>query len=70
MAETVSVVRKWGNSIGITIPADIAEEEHIRPNDKVIIKVKKVVPIAELFGTFKTKRSGQSLKDEMRAGWD
>ncbi len=32
--------------------------------------VKKVIPIKELFGTFKAKRSAQSLKDELRKGWE
>lgn len=70
MTEAISTARKWGNSIGVTLPLEIIQEEHIKPNDKIVVKVKKIVPINELFGTLKTKRSGQSLKDEMRKGWD
>lgn len=70
MTEAITTARKWGNSVGVTLPAEVIREEHIKPNDKVMVKVKKVVPIKELFGTLKTKRSTQSLKDELRTGWE
>jgi len=31
--------------------------------------IKKIKPISELFGTLKTKKTAQQLKDEMRKGW-
>jgi len=69
MSEAVAIARKWGNSIGITLPSEMVEEEKIKPNDKIVIKVKKVVPIKDLFGTMKTRKSGQQIKDELRKGW-
>jgi len=68
-SEVVSVARKWGNSIGISLPSDIVSKEKIKPNDKVIISVKKAVSISDLFGTLKFKKPTQKIKDEMRAGW-
>lgn len=69
MTETIVVARKWGNSIGATFPAETVEKEKIKPNDKLIITVRKVDPVAELFGTLKTKKTAQQLKDEMKKGW-
>lgn len=70
MVEVIVTARKWGNSIGATFPAEAVQKEKIRPNDKLVLEVRKVVPIKELFGTFKTKKSTQQIKDELRSGWD
>jgi antitoxin component of MazEF toxin-antitoxin module len=70
MSEVVVVARKWGNSIGITLPKEIAEKENINESDKLIVDVKRIMPIKDLFGTFKTNKSAQELKDEMRNGWE
>jgi len=70
MTEVVVTARKWGNSIGITLPKSMAEKEKIKDSDKLVVSVKKIVPIKELFGTFKTNKTAQELKNEMREGWD
>lgn len=69
MAQVIVTARKWGNSIGVTFPAEAVEMEKIHPKDKVAIEIKKVAPIKELFGTLKTAKPTQKIKDEMRAGW-
>ncbi|MBI4210502.1 MAG: AbrB/MazE/SpoVT family DNA-binding domain-containing protein [Candidatus Diapherotrites archaeon] len=70
MAEKMVVVRKWGNSVGVAFPADFAKKEGIRPNDSVIVSVKKVVPLRELFGSLKTKKPTEEIMKEIRKGWD
>lgn len=70
MHEIVVTARKWGNSVGITLPAETVDAEKIRPNDRLVLNVKKIMPIKNLFGTFKTKKTAQQIKDEMRRGWD
>ena len=70
MSEVIATARKWGNSIGVTFSEELVKSEKIKPNDKVIVSVKKVVPIKTLFGTFKTAKSTQAMKDEARSGWD
>ena len=70
MVEVIVTARKWGNSIGVTLPAEAVLKEKIGQNDRLVIKVKKVVPMEELFGTLKTKKSAQEIKDEIRKGWD
>lgn len=62
--------RKWGNSLGIIIPKDIVEREHLKERDKIkfiIIKDSKKV-LKETFGIAKgkIKRSAQEIKDELR----
>ncbi len=70
MSESAARVRKWGNSIGVTIPKEIADKEKIKPNDDVIFSVRKVKPIAELFGTVKFKKPTQKIIDELKKGWE
>jgi len=70
LSEVVVTARKWGNSIGITLPKEMVEKEKIRENDKIVVEIKKVSSLKALFGTMKSKKSTQQIKDEMRKGWD
>lgn len=38
--------------------------------NRLVVDMKKVVPIKELFGLAKFKKSAQQTKDELRVGWD
>ena len=61
--------RKWGSSIGIVIPKNVAEELKIRENQEVFFEVKpKGNPLKELFGMGigKTKKSTEQLLKEIR----
>ena len=71
--ETVVKPRQWGNSLGITIPKKIVEEEGITLKDELIVDIRKkrdLRNIRALFGKFKFKRSTQDIKDEMKEGWE
>ena len=72
--EVKTIARKWGNSIAVILPKNLVETSRIRENDEVIVEVRKKKLLAgEMFGRFpewKSKRSTQELKDEMRRGWD
>ena len=66
-----AVVKKWGNSFGVILPIRIVREIKISENDIVDIQINhKVRKIGQLFGALKTSKSGQQIKDEMRAGWN
>jgi antitoxin component of MazEF toxin-antitoxin module len=71
--EIETLTRKWGNSIAIIIPSRIVDQEKIKENQEVIVKVekKKVLLVKDVFGKFPQLRkwSAQELKDEARAGW-
>ena len=71
MVETEVKTRKWGSSIGVVIPKEVVDEAGIKPNEKIVIEIKKRPLAKEFFGKFPNwGKSTQELKDEMRAGWE
>ena len=71
MVETEVKTRKWGSSIGVVLPKALVEEAGIKPNEKIVIEIKKRPLAKEFFGKFPDwGKSTQELKDEMRAGWE
>lgn len=64
-------IKKWGNSLGITLPVDIVRNTGVVENEIIEIEIrKKNEPLKKLFGTLSRKIPAQQLKDEIRAGWD
>lgn len=68
--EVRTTVRRWGNSFGVTIPKELAEEMHIHEDEEVIIEVKKTFSIKEAFGSHKFKKSTADIMREIDEGWD
>ena len=71
--ELKTIARRWGSSIAIIIPKGIAEMNRIRENEEITIDIKKCSSAGEMFGKFpkwKSKKSSQELKEEMRKGWN
>lgn len=68
MAETEVEVRKWGNSLGVIIPAEIVKAEGLKPHDKAWIRITKLrYPDPRSFGMLKdTKLNAQEIKDRLR----
>jgi len=63
--------KKWGNSIGLVIPAEVVHDEGIRPGDAVELVVRRRVPrLEELGGTLKLRHKLEDLLREMEEGWD
>ena len=63
-------LKRWGNSIGIVIPKETIEREHLIENKSVkflIVKDSKKA-LKETFGIAKSKikKSSQQIKDELR----
>ena len=63
-------VKKWGNSIGVVIPKEIVEKQSIKEGDDVVINIFKKGDLSNIFGTLKTKLTGQQLKDLARKDWE
>ena len=64
-------IKKWGNSLGITLPVNIIRNKKIAENEIIEIEIKKKnEPLKRLFGTLSRKISTQKLKDEIREGWE
>lgn len=54
MIECEAVAKKWGNSLGIIIPSDIAERQKIRENSRVRFAIlDSGAVVAETFGMLK-----------------
>ncbi|HEY5538716.1 MAG TPA: AbrB/MazE/SpoVT family DNA-binding domain-containing protein [Thermoplasmata archaeon] len=63
--------KKWGNSIGLIVPADVVRMEGIRPGDVVDVQIRKRIPsLEELSGTVKLRHNLRDLLREMEEGWD
>lgn len=71
MAELNARVRKWGDSLVVIIPKEIADKERISTNDNIYVKIEKKMNFLDLFGIAKgkIKKSAQQLKNESREGW-
>ncbi len=60
--------RRWGNSLGVVIPAEIAEKLNLKPEETILIDIsKKSNALKELFGSIKLKKSTEQILKEGRA---
>ena len=67
MPEMEGTLKKWGNSFGIVIPNEIVKKEHMKEGQKLnIIVLKKSDVLKKTFGTWKSGKSAQEIKDELR----
>ena len=70
MTEIEAITRKWGNSLGITIPQNVIRQIHLHENQKIIIDIKLRHDLSPLRGMLHSTKSAQQFKDEMRRGWE
>lgn len=72
MAELELRTRKWGSSLGIIIPKDVVEKEHISVNQKILVEIKKNrAKVKDIFGMFSEwKEHPDKIKKEMKEGWE
>ncbi len=64
-------VKKWGNSLGLIVPADLVRTKGLRDGDMVDFEIKrKVRSPEELCGTIKLKMGLADLLAEMEGGWE
>ncbi len=71
--EIKAITRKWGNSIAVVIPKDVADKQQIHENQEIVITIENEKPKAgEFFGLLKNgfKETAQEIKDEARRGWE
>ena len=72
MEQFEAIPKKWGNSLGITIPSEIIKDENIKPKQKINVLVigdysKK---LKKIFGTLKLKKPTQQVMKETDEGYD
>ncbi|MEK6943563.1 MAG: AbrB/MazE/SpoVT family DNA-binding domain-containing protein [Nanoarchaeota archaeon] len=72
MEQFEAIPKRWGNSLGITIPADIIKDEKIKPNEKIKVLVFKdsKKSFDSIFGTLKLKMSTQKAMEDIDKGYD
>ena len=72
MEQFEAVTKKWGNSLGITIPSEIIKEGSIKPRDKITVLVFKDYSknLKKMFGTLKLKKPTQNVMKEIDEGYD
>ena len=62
-------VRRWGSSLGIVVPSEIARTLHLKAGDEIVVDIDQT-GIEEAFGSLKDWTvDPQKLKDELRRGW-
>ncbi|MBI4452025.1 AbrB/MazE/SpoVT family DNA-binding domain-containing protein [Candidatus Woesearchaeota archaeon] len=62
--------KKWGSSIAVIIPKEIVKSQNIKEGDDIAINIFKKGDLTDVFGTLKTKLTGQRLKDLSRHDWE
>jgi len=63
--------KKWGNSIGVVIPAEAVERFNLRPDEEIIIEIeKKNNVLKEMFGKAKFKKSSKKMIEDFRKEYD
>lgn len=72
MREFKAKPKKWGSSIGITIPKEIVEAEGITPSKKItILVIGRTKSMKEIFGSLKRwKKPTQRIMEEIDEGYD
>lgn len=68
MAEVEVEVRRWGNSLGVILPAETVRKEALHPRDRVRIQIVKVTyPEPGSFGSLAdAKIDAAAFKKELR----
>ena len=52
MADINVKVRKWGDSLAVIIPKEVAKQEKIRVQDKIHLRIDKEMDICEINNLF------------------
>lgn len=67
-----AIPKQWGNSIGITIPREVIDKEHISTKKKTrfIAIGSEMDQLKRAFGSLKLKKSTQKAMDDIDEGYD
>jgi hypothetical protein len=65
-------LRKWGDSLGTTIPSEFIKKHKMKEEQEInIMIIPDVNPLEELWNSdLKISRASQQIKDEMRKEWN
>ncbi len=69
MIEVKTTARKWGNSIGISLPKEVIEQANIEPNQEIRLYIpEKRRSLRKIFGTLNIREPTQRILDKTREG--
>ena len=69
MPRALARVRRWGRSLVIVVPDELAKKLRLKPGDEVVLDVGPV-ETERTFGSMSDWRvDPQRLKDELREAW-
>ncbi|MBI4415351.1 MAG: AbrB/MazE/SpoVT family DNA-binding domain-containing protein [Euryarchaeota archaeon] len=67
----IAKVKRWGNSLGLVVPAPVVREHGLRDGDVVEVEIRRRIPHPhELAGTVKFRTPLHVLLREMEEGWE
>jgi antitoxin component of MazEF toxin-antitoxin module len=67
----IARAKKWGNSLGLIVPADVVRGQNIRDGDYIEVQIRRRIRRPdELSGTWTFRRNLRDLIREMEEGWD
>jgi antitoxin component of MazEF toxin-antitoxin module len=72
MSSFTTTPKQWGNSLGITIPHEIVQKDHLSTATEVAVVIIKPQPqrLEKMFGTLKLKKPTQQVMNEIDEGYD
>ena len=73
MIEYNTKLKSWGNSLGIIVPKEKSEKEHLKIDQevRVIITPKKMLRVKDIFGKLKNwKRSTEEIMKDVDREFD
>lgn len=74
MDETTARVKKWGNSLGVVIPAGIARRQELAPGDAVRIRIEPVrLRVKDIAGILREELKDLDWKQvdrDLATGWE
>jgi len=72
MIEIESQVKKWGNSLGIVIPKEIAKRIDLKPTIRIrlIIERPEATKVKDIFGKLKIRESTDKLLKQTDEAFD
>jgi len=72
MEQFKAAPKKWGNSMGVTIPLEVIKSENLKLNKEAVFLVlgDNREKIKKMFGTLKMRKPTQQIMDEIDEGYD
>ncbi len=66
----MAIVKRWGGSLAVVVPREVALRESLAEGDEINLSFRKIPSFGEIFGSVKSRKSTQAIKEELRRGWD